>query len=90
MHKREKPEYEYPIDGLNWTAGLGRPAGIYWLNGESVIAAHHSPAEAYLLAMGGILIATLRFDPDPTEKSHRGRTVERVRPRQLISEQAAG
>ena len=80
----EKPKYEYPIRGLNWTAGVGQPAGIYWLNGESVIAGHSSDAEAYLLTEGAVLVATLRFDADPLEKTHRGRTVERVRPRRLV------
>jgi hypothetical protein len=81
----EKPKYEYPIHGLNWTAGAGQPAGIYWLDGESIIAGHESDAEAYLLAAGAVLVATLRFDPDPTEKTHRGRTVVAVQPRLLCA-----
>lgn len=74
----EKPKYEYPIHGLNWTAGVGQPAGIYWLNGQSVIAGHGSDAEKYLLSQGAVLIGTLRFTPDPLERSHRGRSVAKV------------
>jgi hypothetical protein len=80
----EKPEYEYPIHGLNWTAGVGQPAGIYWLDGECVIAAHHSHAEQYLLTIGAILVATLRFDPDPLERRHAGRHIQKVEPRELV------
>jgi hypothetical protein len=80
----EKPEYEYPIHGLNWTAGIGQPAGIYWLNGACVIAAHHSAAEQYLLQIGAILVATLRFDADPLERSHAGRPIQKVEPRELV------
>jgi hypothetical protein len=76
--KYEPPKYEHPIDDINWTIGVGRPAGVYWLDGLSVIAAHDSAAEAALLERGAILIATLRFDRDPLESLHHGRTVERV------------
>jgi hypothetical protein len=83
--KYEKPEYEYPIHGLNWTAGIGQPAGIYWLNGECLIAAHCSDAEQYLLSMGAILVATLRFEADPFERSHAGHQVQKVEPRELVT-----
>jgi len=81
----EKPKYEYPIQGINWTAGIGRPAGIYWLGGDSIIAAHGSQAEDYLVEQGAILMGTLRFDSDPLERSHPGRRVQRVRAAQLIA-----
>lgn len=74
--KYEAPEYEHPIDDINWTVGVGQPAGVYWLDGRSVIAAHDSPAEDVLIGRGAILIATLRFDRDPLESLHPGRPVE--------------
>jgi hypothetical protein len=74
--KYEAPKYEHPIDDINWTAGVGKPAGVYWLDGRSVIAAHDSAAESALLERGAILIATLRFDRDPLESRHPGRVVE--------------
>lgn len=74
----ERPEYEYPIRGLNWTAGVGQPAGMYWLDGRTLIAGHGSLAEDYLLAMGAIHIGTLRFDADPLERSHPGRVVDTI------------
>jgi hypothetical protein len=83
--KYEAPKYEHPIDDINWTAAVGRPAGVYWLNGRSVIAAHDSAAELALLGRGAIPIATLRFDRDPLESVHYGRTVELVTARAVAS-----
>jgi hypothetical protein len=65
-------------DDINWTAGVGRPAGIFWLGDRCVMAAHESVAEERLLALGAVLVGTLRFDADPLETVHRTGTVERV------------
>jgi hypothetical protein len=62
------PEYEHPIHDINWTSGVGRPAGVYWLDGTIAIAEHESAAEQRLLDRGGVLVATLRFDADPYER----------------------
>jgi hypothetical protein len=74
--KRDAVEYEH--HEINWTAGVGQPAGVYWLGGRSIIVAHESPGDARLLAAGAVLIATLRFDADPLETVHRSGTVERI------------
>jgi hypothetical protein len=74
----EAPKYEHPVDDINWTAGVGRPAGVYWLEGRSLIAAHDSAAEQRLLEEGAILIATLRFEAAPLETVRREGRVERV------------
>jgi hypothetical protein len=74
----EAPKYEHPVDDINWTAGVGQPAGVYWLDGQSLLAAHESAAEQYLLARGAILVATLRFDQDPLETVHRSGRVDRI------------
>jgi hypothetical protein len=84
--KYEAPKYEHPIDDINWTSGVGKPAGVYWLAGRSVIAAHDSAAESGLLERGAILIATLRFDRDPLESVHPDRTVERLPDRAAASD----
>jgi len=82
----EKPKYEYPIHGINWTAGIGRPTGIYWLDGDSVFAVHGSRAEERVLELGGILIATLRFDRDPCGEGYRARgSVVRAAAESLIA-----
>src|SRR5262245_23566297 len=80
----EKPKYEHPVFGINGTAGVGRPAGIYWLDGKSLIATHGTRAEDYLLELGAILVATLCFDGDALERSHRARRVERQAPCRFI------
>jgi hypothetical protein len=41
--KYEAPKYEHPIYDINWTAGAGQPAGMYWLDGRILMAAHDSP-----------------------------------------------
>jgi hypothetical protein len=74
----EAPKYEHPVDDINWTAGVGQPAGVYWLDGQSLLAAHESAAEQYLLERGAILVATLRFDQDPLETVHRSGRVDRI------------
>jgi hypothetical protein len=78
---RRAPEdsgFEQYQDDINWTAGVGRPAGIFWLGGRCVMAAHETPAESRLLELGAVLIGTLRFDADPLETVHRTGRVERI------------
>jgi hypothetical protein len=72
------PGFEQYQDDINWTAGAGQPAGIFWLAGRCVMAAHGTAAEDRLLDQGAIPVATLRFDPDPIETVHRTGRVERV------------
>jgi hypothetical protein len=74
--RRDGIEFEH--HEINWTTGVGRPAGVYWLAGRSVIVAHESPGEDRLLAEGAVLVATLRFDRDPLETLQRGHAVQRV------------
>jgi hypothetical protein len=77
---RDDTETEYFLDvhEYSWTGTVGQPAGIFWIDGTSVIAAHASRTEQQLLARGAILVATLLFGRDPLEASHPGRAVERV------------
>jgi hypothetical protein len=86
LDPRKQDGFEYEHHEINWTAGVGRPAGVYFFNGRSVIVAHESPGEDRLLAEGAVLIATLRFDRDPLESSHRRRMVERVAPCRVTGE----
>ena len=74
----EDPGFELFQDDINWTAGVGQPAGIFWLGGRCVMAAHDTPAEQRLLERGAVLVGTLRFDADPLETVHRSGTVERM------------
>lgn len=76
--KPEDPGFEQYQDDINWTAGVGQPAGIFWLGGRCVMAAHESAAEERLLGLGAVLVGTLRFGADPVETVHRRGTVERM------------
>lgn len=81
--KRERctpgePGFEQYRDDINWTAGVGQPAGIFWLGGRCVMAAHDTAAEEHLLGLGAVLVGTLRFDADPIETVHRTGRVERI------------
>jgi hypothetical protein len=86
LDPKKQDGFEYEHHEINWTAGVGRPAGVYWLDGRSVIVAHESPGEERLLSEGAVLVATLRFDRDPLDASHAGRTVERVAARRISGE----
>jgi hypothetical protein len=79
--KRDRIEYDH--HEINWTTGVGEPAGVYWHLGRSVIVAHESAGEERLLAEGAVLIATLRFDADPLETVHRNGSIQRMAPRQV-------
>lgn len=81
----EPPDYEYPVEGVAWTSGVGRAAGIYWLGGRCVIAGHGSPAESRLLERRALLIATLRFGPEPYERHRPGRAVRAMPPRAVLA-----
>jgi hypothetical protein len=72
------PGFEQYQDDINWTAGVGRPAGIFWLCGRCVMATHETAAEERLLELGAVLVGTLRFDADPVETVHRTGRIERV------------
>lgn len=74
----EDPGFEQYQDEVNWTEGIGRPAGVFWLGSRCVMAAHGTAAEERLLDMGAVLVATLRFDADPLERVHRSGRVERM------------
>ena len=86
QRKARGPGYEQYEDDINWTAGVGRPAGMFWLDGRIVMAAHETAAEERLLLQGAVLIATLRFDRDPLDGRQRSGHVERRSAAQITRE----
>lgn len=82
----EDPGFEHFQDDINWTAGVGQPAGMFWLGGRCVMAAHESAAEDRLLELGAVLVGTVRFDADPLETVHRTGRVERISARRAHRE----
>jgi hypothetical protein len=69
MIRREKPEYELPIDGVAWTRGSGHPAGMFLLGGRCHLVALGSPAEELLVERGAIHFASVTFEPPPMATS---------------------
>ena len=84
--KTGDPGFEQYQDDINWTAGVGRPAGIFWFGDRCVMAAHGTAAEERLLEQGAVLLRTLRFDADPLETLQRSGQVARIGAAQVFSE----
>jgi hypothetical protein len=78
--QEEEFETGYFVDvyDLQGSSAAGQPAGIFWLDGRSVMATHASRAEQRLLDAGAILVATLMFERDPLESRYAGRSIERL------------
>lgn len=62
MIRREKAEYELPVEGVRWTRGAGHPAGLFLLDGRCHMVALGSPAEEVLVERGAIHFASVTFD----------------------------
>ncbi len=86
----EDPLYQYPIESINHTEGVGRPAGIYLLDGTVRLAARWSAAERALQEAGALYVATLCFDRSPYERTRPGAVVERVAARRLLARAGGG
>jgi hypothetical protein len=50
-----------PIFAVHWTAGIGRPATMFWFEGQVLLAGIGSRAEEWLLDRGAIAVGMLRF-----------------------------
>ena len=86
MRDEQPIEHILEIRDYRWSGTPGRPAGIFWLDGRSVMAEHDSAHEAELLQRGAILVGTLRFDRDPLESTMHGRRVERMHAARIARE----
>ena len=60
-------DQETPLYGFHWSAGIGQPAGLFWLDGRCILAGLGTRAEAYLVARGAVPVGTLHFSRDPAE-----------------------
>ena len=66
MERPDRKEFivsdeQNPIFAVHWTAGLGRPATMFWLEGQVLLAGIGTRAEAWLLDRGAIEVGMLRF-----------------------------
>lgn len=74
-----RPQQAVPLPSSAWAYGLHQGAGIYFLDGACHIAAHRSPAETALTERGALLIAVLRFEPEPLDGARPGQRVDALR-----------
>lgn len=86
----EPGDFEQHADAPAWSAGVGCPAGIYWLAGRCTIVGHGTAAEAVVRVRGGILVGTLRFGPGPYETRRPSSEVRRLAAWQLVEESLYG
>jgi hypothetical protein len=84
MIRREKAEYELPVEGVAWTRGAGHPAGIYLLDGRCHFVAIGSPAEALLSERGAVHVANVAFDQPSLERTHLYRRVRPIPSGELV------
>lgn len=83
--KAEYSELEKAIAGSSWISSVELGAGIYLLDGRTHLAGHSSPAERLLVERGALLVASIRFDPDPHEAAHPTRSVRVLGHREAAS-----
>jgi hypothetical protein len=60
-------DQETPLFGYDWSAGIGQPAGLFWLEGRCIVAGLDTRAEAYLITRGAVPVGRLHFGRDPAE-----------------------
>jgi hypothetical protein len=73
-----RPQQSVPLPSSAWAYGIHQGAGIYFLDGACHVAAHESPMEAALAERGALLIAVLRFEPEPLDGVRPGHRVQAV------------
>lgn len=54
-------EEQDPLFAVHWTTGIGRPATMFWFEGQVLLAGIGTRAEAWLLDRGAIEVGLLRF-----------------------------
>jgi hypothetical protein len=73
-----------PLYGFHWSAGIGQPAVVLWLDGRCIIAGAGTRAEQYLADRGAIPVGMLHFGRDPAEGTVPRATVTPVSASRLV------
>ena len=71
------PKFVFPAPDIVWRPEIEDGAGVYMLGTALHFVTPGSAMELEVIEAGALRVGTLRFDADPTERTHRGR---RVRP----------
>lgn len=72
------PKFVQPAPDIVWRPEIEAGAGVYLLGSALRFVTPGSATEHEVIAAGGLRVGTLRFDRDPTERSHRHRSVQAV------------
>jgi hypothetical protein len=72
------PKFVQPAPDVVWRPKIEDGAGVYLLGTALHFATPGSVTESEVVAAGALRVGTLRFDRDPTERSHPHRAVRAV------------
>ena len=72
------PKFVFPAPDIVWRPAIEDGAGVYMLGAAVHFVTPGSTLELEMVAAGALRVGTLRFDADPTERSHRHRPVRAV------------
>jgi hypothetical protein len=84
------PKFVFPAPDIVWRPEIEDGAGVYMLGTALHFVTPGSAMELELVDAGALRVGTLRFDRDPTERTHRHRRVRLVRARELARRELAG
>jgi hypothetical protein len=65
-----------PAPDIVWRSRVEAGASVYLVGTSLEFVTPESPRDRELIEEGALRVATLRFDADPRERSHRGRIVQ--------------
>ena len=69
------PKWVLPAPDVVWRPAIEDGAGVYMLGAALHFVTPGSALEREVVEAGALRVGTLRFDADPTERSHRHRPV---------------
>lgn len=75
-------KFVFAAPDIVWRPSVEEGTAVYMLGRDLHFVACGSPREMDVRAAGGVRVGSLRFDRDPTERSHR-RAVEAATPETL-------
>ena len=83
-------KFVFPAPDIVWRPRIEDGAAVYMHGTALHFVTPGSPMEIEMIAEGALRVATLRFDADPTERSHREHPVRAVPAVALRWREAAG
>ena len=84
------PSFVFPAPDIVWRPAIEDGAAVYMLGAALHFVTPGSALEVEMNDAGALRVGTLRFDADPTERSHRHRPVRALPARELRRREVAG